>query len=144
MFNLRDTFICSLRKIKGDKESTSHSKEDAKKIYYCDYWLKGRCDEIKNEVIAAKFFDLVVNVGIKTATRLIQRALRSVDSYVIEDGILGQKTLGAINELIRPSLLLVALKSEAAGYYRTLATSNKSQEKFLAEWLNRAYRHMVV
>ena len=37
----------------------------------------------------------------------------------------------------------ILLDSEAAGYYRTLATSNKSQEKFLNGWLNRAYRHMI-
>lgn len=35
--------------------------------------------------------------------------------------------------------LLAALKSEAAGYYRTLASTQPRKAKFLKGWLKRAY-----
>ncbi len=72
------------------------------------------------------------------AHRLIQRALRSAGRDVIEDGLLGPKTIAAINA-VDVSDLLAALKSEAAGYYRSIAASNPKQRKFLKGWLNRAY-----
>ena len=39
-----------------------------------------------------------------------------------------------------PRILLAALKSEAAGYYRCLVAKNPKLQKFLNGWLNRAYR----
>ncbi|SPM44720.1 Uncharacterised protein [Orientia tsutsugamushi] len=47
-------------------------------------------------------------------------------------------TLAAINKADL-SDLLAALKSEAAGYYRTLAATQPRQAKFLKGWLKRAY-----
>ncbi len=37
--------------------------ERAKKIYYCDFWVKGKFEEIRDERVAIKLFDLAVNVG---------------------------------------------------------------------------------
>ena len=112
--------------------------QDATDIYYKDYWENTRLDEIQSDVIAIKLFDLGVNMGIKKATLLCQRALRSAQRQVIEDGIMGPQTLKSINNSY-PQLLLAALKSEAAGYYRLIAQSDYTQNKFLAGWLNRAY-----
>ena len=38
--------------------------EEAKKIYYCDYWLKGKIDKINDEIVATQLFDFAVNLGI--------------------------------------------------------------------------------
>ncbi len=57
-----------------------------------------------------------------------------------DDGVLGPKSIIALNDY--PTyMLLPALKSEAAGYYRSLKY-NGSQD-FLKGWLNRAYSDMV-
>ncbi|MDR2781213.1 MAG: hypothetical protein LBB21_02000, partial [Holosporaceae bacterium] len=68
----------------------------------------------------------------------LQRALLSAGKQVVEDGIIGPGTLGAVNES-DPTDLLAALKSEAAGYYRLIATITPSQKRFINGWLRRAY-----
>jgi lysozyme family protein len=112
--------------------------EQAKQIYFCDFWQKGKYEQIEDENIATKFFDLAVHTGISQAIKLIQRALRAAGTQVAEDGIIGPITLKAINEADSTDLL-AALKSESAGYYRLIANANPSQQKFIAGWLNRAY-----
>lgn len=77
-------------------------------------------------------------MGSSWAHRLIQRALKSTGQNIAEDGVLGPMTLAAINKADL-SDLLAALKSEAAGYYRTLAATQPRRAKFLKGWLKRAY-----
>ncbi len=52
--------------------------EDAKKIYYQDFWQKGRFEEISDNLVATQVFDLSVNLGMRAAVIVLQRALRSV------------------------------------------------------------------
>lgn len=115
--------------------------EEAKKIYFCDYWLKGKFEQSSDENIAIQLFDLSVNLGIRAMTIILQRALRSVGINVIEDGLLGPVTLSATNNA-DPQALLAAIKSEAAGYYRLIAAKNPQQQKFLKGWLNRTYKQI--
>ena len=115
--------------------------ENAKKIYFCDYWHKGRFEEIPDDALATQVFDLSVNLGIRPAVIVLQRALRSVGIRVQEDGLIGSETLSAVKKS-EPRCLLAAIKSEAAGYYRMLAQYKPGQEKFLKGWLNRAYKQI--
>jgi lysozyme family protein len=117
------------------------SLKDAQKIYFCDYWLKGKFEQIPDENVASQLFDLSVNLGIRATTIVLQRALRSVGINVVEDGLLGSQTLSGVI-FSKPSNLLAAIKSEAAGYYRLIAAKNPQQQKFLNGWLNRAYRQI--
>jgi lysozyme family protein len=114
------------------------TRDQARQIYFIDFWMKCKCENIENEEIAAKLFDLAVHTGISQAVKLIQRALRAAGAQVVEDGIIGSVTLAAINKA-DPTDLLAALKSEAAGYYRLLVNANPSQQKFIQGWLSRAY-----
>ena len=113
--------------------------EEAQKIYFFNYWRKGKFEQISDENIAIQLFDLSVNLGTKAMTIILQRALRSVGINVIEDGLFGAQTLSGLNNA-NPKVLLPAIKSEAAGYYRLIAAKNPQQQKFLSGWLNRAYR----
>ena len=122
-------------------------REDAIKIYYCDYWLKGKFEQIPDKNVATKVFDFTINFGQRASTIVLQRALRSVGINVKEDGLLGSQTLSATifcctpkNAENRAKMLMTALKSEAAGYYRSIVAKNPQQQKFLNGWLNRAYR----
>ena len=100
--------------------------EDAKKIYYRDFWQKGKFEEIDDEKVATQVFDLSVNLGIRSAVIVLQRALRSVGKTVQEEGLIGPQTLLAtLNS--DPRCLLVAIKSEAARYYRQIVAKNPSQ-----------------
>jgi lysozyme family protein len=116
----------------------SLTRDRVRQIYFVDFWMKAKCEQIDNEDIATKFFDLAVHAGISQAVKLIQRALRSAGEQVVEDGVIGPITLTAINKS-DPTDLLASLKSEAAGYYRLIASLNPSQQRFIEGWLNRAY-----
>lgn len=117
--------------------------EKAKEIYFCDFWIKGKFEEIDEPIIAAQLFDFAINSGIKPSIIAVQRALRCQDINVQEDGIWGPETNSGIKKSDK-RLLLASLKSEIAGYYRLLAVKNPSLKKFLGGWLNRAYRQIIV
>lgn len=106
----------------------------AVKLYKTHWWDRYDYDRINNEQVATKIFDLAVNMGATQAHKLAQRAVRAATGRVlVEDGILGSKSIAAINSA-NPDILLAALRSEAACYYRSL-----NQPRFLNGWLNRAY-----
>jgi lysozyme family protein len=63
------------------------TQDQARQIYFVDFWMKSKCEQIENENIAAKLFDLAVHAGIPQAIKLIQRALRAAGTQVTEDGI---------------------------------------------------------
>lgn len=110
----------------------------AKDIYRKSYWLPFY-DEIGAQAIATKVFDFAVNAGPAQAHKALQRALRACEVDDIEDdGVLGPKTLLAVNSC-RVEPLLAALRSEIAGFYRSLARGNEALRPFLQGWLKRAY-----
>ena len=79
---------------------------------------------------------------------MIQRALRSVGSHIKDDGKIGPLTLEGINASL-DMMLLAAIRSEAAGFYRALILRNAALRKrghdvkdfsiFKNGWLRRAY-----
>ena len=117
--------------------------EQAKEIYWRDYWKAGKIDEISSIFITTQLLDFSVNLGIRGATIVLQRALRAGGIIVQEDGLIGPETLSAAKNF-DGAILLAAIKAEAAGYYRVIAAKKPSQRKFLSGWLNRAYRKIVL
>ncbi len=106
-----------------------------KKVYWRDVY------DTFPSVIAIKTFDFAVNMGHKQAHKLLQRAVRAAhpnNIKLVDDGILGDKSITAI-KVCMPSVLIAAFKSEAAGFYRVLATKRPKSKKYLNGWLNRAY-----
>jgi lysozyme family protein len=102
-----------------------------------------KCEDIEDENIATKFFNLIVHTGIPQVVRLIRRALRAAGTSVAEDGIIGSITPAAVNKT-DPTDLLAALKSESAGYYRLIANANPSQKRFIDGWLRRACAKITI
>jgi lysozyme family protein len=116
------------------------SRDEALAIYYRDWWQRFRYAELPGP-IGAKVFDLAVNMGPGAATRCLQRALRACGKAVAEDGALGKATVAAVR-VVSQLALAAALRSEAAGYYRVIATArrgSRESEEFIRGWLNRAY-----
>jgi len=112
--------------------------EEAKAIYKRDFWDNQAYKNINDIELSTKMFDLSVNMGATQANKLLQRALRAAGINVIDDGIVGVKTLTAVNT-VDSSKLLASLRSEAAGYYRIIAAVKTNQVRFLQGWLTRAY-----
>ncbi|WP_334128262.1 glycoside hydrolase family 108 protein [Sneathiella sp.] len=103
--------------------------------YYELLYDKWRIGEIEEPAIAIKIFDLCFPMGFGGASRVVQRALRACGNPVLEDGVMGSKTIAAINGMGQPAYLMIALNCEAAGYFRCLKSKS-----FEAGWLTRAYR----
>jgi len=132
-----------------DLDIRNLTRDQAIEIYYRDWWNKFRFGELP-AAVAAKVFDLAVNMGPAEAVRCLQRALRACCFvYIGEDGNLGPLTVkasemleGAVEMKARgvPTPLLASLRSEAAGCYRAMAIHRHLDEEFLKGWLNRAYR----
>lgn len=113
--------------------------EQAKQIYYTDWWVKGPYEAINAQSIATKVFDTAVNVGSKRAYKFLQQACNNLGAKLTVDGIIGPKTIAVVNSLPAPQLL-AELRKEQAAYYSNLAQKRPSMKVFLRGWLNRAAR----
>lgn len=107
-------------------------------FYLAKFWAPLRCSEM-HEAVAAKVFDLAVNVGHGAAIRMLQAAAMLSGSRDLEpDGKIGPATLAAV-DLAGPDRILSNLRPAQAGYYVCLVTKvNPKLEQFLRGWLRRA------
>ena len=116
------------------------TREQAIEIYRQDWWDRYGYDRIRSLDVAAKVFDLAVNMGAPAAHRCLQRALHACGQrHVAVDGILGPQTIGAANDVKPRAALLAALRAEAAAYYRGLVERRPELKRYENGWLNRAY-----
>jgi len=113
------------------------TRDAAVKIYWTEWWLRFGFAQLP-DAIAAKTFDLAVNMGAANAIECLQRALRACGSAVTEDGALGPATALA-SRRADPAALMAALRSELAAHYRMVASKHNGGADFLKGWLNRAY-----
>lgn len=100
-------------------------------IYRTGYWNKIKGDEINSQSVAELLFDMAVNSGVRTASVTIQR-LVGADA----DGIIGRKTLQAINSR-NPQELFNAFKKKRIEFYEDIVKRSPSQKVFIKGWLNR-------
>lgn len=119
--------------------------DDEIAIYYkACWWDKYNYNAIENLIIAAKIFDLAVNMGAEAAHKILQQALTYVGYSTLKiDGILGINTICAINETCfhgRMGDLLDEIRDAAKWHYEQLVEENPELNKFLKGWLNRAAR----
>ena len=124
----------------GDVDATDIKNlkiEDAKKIYFNQFWSKQKCDLIKDDVVAAKVFDMSVNMGLIQSGKLLQRACQLCGKNITDDGIIGSGTINAVDS-IKPEELITAIRYQCVQFYLNLVEKNKDYNKFLKGWLRRA------
>lgn len=112
----------------------------AKGLYKGEFWNNAPFERINNQNNANFIFDMAINMGIHPAIKSAQRACWAVKrkrNIIVDDGILGEKTIKMINEC--GVCLLPAMRSERAGDYRVIIERNQSDLKFQDGWMNRAY-----
>ena len=117
------------------------TREDAVEIYQKDWWERYRYNQIDSARLAAKVFDIAINVGPSASHIHLQLACNRVSGTVLKpDGILGTKTLDAVNDFTHTGngLLLREFKLQMIKYYADLR-----QEKFLRGWIYRALEDVV-
>lgn len=114
--------------------------EEATAIYKAAYWDVLHCDDIENQGVAQKMFDIIVNMGCmppRHGGEVIQKAVVACGQGIRVDGSPGSKTLAAVNECDGDELMK-ALATAAANRYHERVTEKPDQQKFLTGWLVRA------
>lgn len=125
---------------------------EVKKFYKEYYWNKIRGDEIMDETIACKIFDMAVNMGIYRASKITQRALNyfnyklDYEDYLYADnlpiiGVIGPRTISVLNKCIErrndKELLLKVIKCLQGAYYVAITERREDQRIFARGWINR-------
>ena len=124
-----------------EKFFTDPSEEaltEAEKLEQQDYWRPMRLNEVGDQNVANKLFDMAVNMGARQAAIYAQRAANFLPGRsMAEDGSVGEKTLTAINEA-DPEKYHRVLCELSEGHYRHIAAVNPAQAVNLQGWLKRA------
>jgi len=115
-------------------------EEDLKQVFVHDvvdcvlrphFWDRWQADRIKNQSIANLLVDWLWasgTVAITTTQRLLN---------LKPDGIVGEKTLAAINNYPNPQELFNRLKAERTAYIEQICVARPANRQFKKGWLNR-------
>lgn len=109
------------------------------------FWDVNRLDSIYNQSICNELFDTGVNMGVKTAAKFLQKTINVLNrnqknySNLVEDGIIGDKTISTINSLkpIDQQHAFNLLNILQGKKYLELISYDETQEEFLRGWLTR-------
>ena len=115
------------------------TKDFAKNIYLKKYYLGNKLDKVVNDKVALSICDWAVNSG-RNGTKNAQIAINQLTNANLDvDGIIGNKTLDALNA-VDPEKFLEFYHNLQKNYYKGKVETDKTQEDFLAGWLNRVQR----
>lgn len=106
------------------------SDEEWTEIFKKYYWDRWKADKILNQSIANLLVDFVWASGVNG----IKRPQRIIGVKV--DGIVGEKTLKALNEY-EPKELFERLKQDRIDFIDEICKARPANEKFRKGWLNR-------
>lgn len=109
------------------------TEEDAKGIYYRDYYQKLNIPAIVDGRIAWQIFDFGVNAGVSRSAKMIQGIVGAKT-----DGVIGPNTVGKINTYIGRYPLYIEFLSERLKYYMMLTEVRIKNLKYLKGWVLRA------
>ena len=106
--------------------------EQATEIYKKDYWDKNKVESLPQNLWHI-YFDMCVNMGKRTAVKVLQRAAVNKGRKIEVDGGLGPMTIGALK-----GVELDRVRAFRVKYYVDLITAKPEQEKFYLGWFRRA------
>jgi len=99
-------------------------------MYKLKYWNPSYC-EVLPKGLDYVVFDFAVNAGTGRSVKTLQQAIGCV-----ADGVIGPKTMAAINDANTKNL--IAKFSDArADFYQSIVARKPDQARFIKGWLNR-------
>lgn len=121
------------------------TRDDAKEFYFQRYWVAPGIDRLERiaPLCAWECFEAGVNCGPATAVGFLQRALNFLNNAgLIEDGVIGHVTLGAVAKFVgnrRDSMvqLVAAQNGEQYAYYRQICGRSPGLREFAPGWMRR-------
>ena len=114
---------------------TQLTQEEARLIYKANYWTASKADRMKWGLCLVHF-DAAVNSGVNGAGRLLHAALNSLGANLAEDGIVGPKTLAAIDKYPVNDIIRAYLTMRRA-LYKHIVERDPRQKVFRDGWMNR-------
>ena len=130
------------KKIKQDESL----QNDVRDFYKKEFWNRFKGDDIGDQGLAEELFDTAVNMGTRVAGRFLQQGLNllnrngSLFEDLEEDGLVGKKSIGALNKYLKTDnavTLLKLLNILQGARYIEIMRNNPTQEKYARGWLNR-------
>lgn len=109
--------------------------EQAKQIYFEDYWLVQHCDAFEKS-LATVIFDSSVNCGKGNAGKWLQEASIANNFQVKVDGVIGKKT-AIVSSFVRSERLIYGIAGRRAKHYSALIKKHPEQIKYIKGWNNR-------
>ena len=111
------------------------SREWAEELHYNDYWIPSRAEKVPDH-LKEIYFDMVVNFGLNSAIKVLQRACNGKNSYKIDvDGRISPATLSACKKL-EPD----RLRAYRVLKFADIVNRKPTQEKYWYGWYRRALR----
>tara|TARA_Y100000593_G_scaffold75165_1_gene138622 strand:+ start:1608 stop:2084 length:477 start_codon:yes stop_codon:yes gene_type:complete len=108
------------------------TKEDAKEIYRKDYWIKHKVESIPRNLWYI-YFDMCINMGKRTAVKILQKAANSSGHRLEVDGGLGPITIKGLQ-----NVSIDRVRAYRVKYYADIINNKPEQEKFWVGWYRRA------
>ena len=106
--------------------------EQATEIYKKDYWDRNRVESLPQNLWHI-YFDMCVNMGKRTAVKVLQRAAVNRGKSIEVDGGLGPMTIKALK-----GVEIDRVRAYRVKFYVDLITAKPEQEKFFLGWFRRA------
>jgi lysozyme family protein len=127
--------IGTFRRFYGKEASVEQLKQITDdqwlRIFKEGYWNPWKADQIKNQSIANIVVDWAWASGPVTAIKQVQRILG-----VVDDGVVGPKTLAAINSADQQTLF-AKIHAARLKFVENIVQKNPTQVRFLKGWKNR-------
>lgn len=111
-----------------------------KEFYRYEFWAKVRADDLP-QPIGEKVFNVAVNMGIRRAGTLLQKAVNDCGAVLKIDGDIGPRTVNATQwaaSRCGVARVIDLICMAQAKKYRHIVAANPSQQVFLNGWLRRA------
>ena len=99
-------------------------------MYKMKYWNSSYC-EVLPKGLDYVVFDFAVNAGTGRSVKTLQQAIGCV-----ADGVIGPKTMAAINDA-EPKDLITKFSDARADFYQGIVARKPDQARFIKGWLNR-------
>ena len=109
----------------------------AEDTYADQYGAAVKLEAIEDQDVANRVLGFAINEGPGEATAILQRALISLGSKLVDDGKFGPATLAAVNSA-EPDQLIAALRNFEKQFYRHLCSVRPELLPNLNGFLNRA------
>lgn len=125
----------------GISDIKNLTKEDAIYLYRNFFWEKYNFNLLPPTALVQKVFETSVNIGAKPAIKNLQKSINVFlpnNSKIVVDGIIGEKTIQAVNILeSKFEKILSNFVENSIAYYRLLVKQYPKNSQFLNGWINR-------